>query len=663
MAPAFNNEETSHLSLEALADLKVPENIHISPDGKQVVYTVRPWTRKNEHAASAIWIADVGKEASARQLTSGLFNDERPQWSPDGKHIAFCSDRGKVGESSAIYLLSMAGGEAYSITPSENQKEISHHQWAPNGKFIAYLSADEKTAEKKQKEQEKDDAKVWGEEFEYQRLRHVHVGSRQTTTLVNGDQHVHLFSWAPDSQGISFVKYKNSDINAGGFYGGEIKNVNLTTKVATPVTNFPGPISHLAHGKHGIYFVGGVVPEHCSTASAIYKVSTEERNYERAHFGLENCCLVLQKSGSSVIAEVQSNLHNEIYEIGGSSSSPKLLYRAMHDIKSFDVFVEDESTSPTVVITKSNGSNPDEIFSLLVASEAGLTKLSDHNSAIARLKISKAQPIYTTASDGYDLDGIVFTPSDYDQASDPLPTIVIPHGGPYWRVTVGFEVCHYLEVPLLVSAGYAVICPNYRGGSSRGQKHAAYARGNMGTVDYGDTIAVLNAAIAQGIVDPDRVAIGGWSQGGFLSYLAVTRSGFKFRGAVCGAGVVDWDMLTLTSDAYWFEADITGGSPWDTQDGKSSSIQDKSRIRESPGRHGSAIWHMENVTTPVLIVHGEEDVRVPVSQAIAFWRACVHRGLQVEMVTYPREGHFFVERKHVIDLWSRMRRFYDQQLN
>jgi dipeptidyl aminopeptidase/acylaminoacyl peptidase len=122
-------------------------------------------------------------------------------------------------------------------------------------------------------------------------------------------------------------------------------------------------------------------------------------------------------------------------------------------------------------------------------------------------------------------------------------------------------------------------------------------------------------------------------------------------------------MLTLTSDAYWFEADMTGGSPWDVKDDKSTSIKDKTLVRESPGRHGSAIWHMENITTPILIVHGEDDVRVPVSQAIAFWRACVHRGLQVEMVTYPREGHLIVERKHVVDLWSRMRQFYDQQLN
>jgi dipeptidyl aminopeptidase/acylaminoacyl peptidase len=663
---AFSDaEEKSQLSLEALADLQVPEDLHISPDGKQIVYSLRPWTRRNDHPTSSIWIADIGREASARQLTSGLFNDKRPRWSPDGKDVAFCSDREKAGESSAIYLLSTAGGEAYYITPGGNQREITHHQWAPSGKFIAYLSADEKTAEQKKREQEKDDAKVWGEEWEYQRLRYVHVASRHTTTLVSGDQHVHLYSWGSDSQEIAYVLHKNPDINAAGFYGAHIERVNLMTKVSTRITTFPGPISQFVQGNNGIYFTGGVVPGHCSTARSIYRISIAEKTYERVQFGTENCCLALLKAGSSIVARVQSGLYEEIHAVSNNQPASKLLYRAMHDITAFDVGFGDGSTDPVIVTTKSDGSQPAEVFSFSVSSEVPPLQLSDHNAEIARLKISKSQPIYTTASDGYELDGVIFFPSSYDTASGPLPTVVLVHGGPYWRVTVGFAVCHCLEVPLLVSTGYAVICPNYRGGSSRGQKHAAYARGKMGTVDYTDTIAILKAGIAQGMVDQSRVAIGGWSQGGFLSYLSVTRSDFKFRAAVCGAGVVDWDMLTMTSDAYWFEADLTGGAPWDVDLAKDESTghQDDTLMGQPASRHGSAIWHMKNATTPVLILHGEEDVRVPVSQAIAFWRACVHRGVPVKMVTYPREGHSFVERKHVIDLWSRMRQFYDLHLN
>lgn len=241
MASFSNTEEKSKVSLlESLADLQAPEDFNISPDGKQIAYRLKPWTKKNHHPTSSIWIADIGKEASARQLTSGLFEDERPRWSPDGKSIAFTSDRGKVGKSSAIYLISMTGGEAYYITTPENKEKITQLQWAPNGKFIAYLSFDEKTAEKEMKEKEKDDAKVWGEDWKYQRLRYVHVATRQTTTIVSGDKHVHLYSWGSDSQEIAYILHESPDINSAGYYGARIECVNLATKVSTNIiTKFP----------------------------------------------------------------------------------------------------------------------------------------------------------------------------------------------------------------------------------------------------------------------------------------------------------------------------------------------------------------------------------------------------------------------------------------
>lgn len=209
--------------------------------------------------------------------------------------------------------------------------------------------------------------------------------------------------------------------------------------------------------------------------------------------------------------------------------------------------------------------------------------------------------------------------------------------------------------------GYAVLCPNYRGGSSRGERHAAYARGRAGTVDYTDCIDILRYTITRGWVDPLRVVIGGWSQGGFLSYFAVTRDDFQFRGAICGAGVTDWDSMVMMSDAYSMQAEIASGAPWDVDEnsrpGKDSTSPEKQWIGDTNGRSASALWRMRNVRTPVLILHGENDVRVPLEQAIAFYRACVRNNVPVDMVTYPREGHLIGERRHLIDMWERMRRF------
>jgi dipeptidyl aminopeptidase/acylaminoacyl peptidase len=335
-----------------------------------------------------------------------------------------------------------------------------------------------------------------------------------------------------------------------------------------------------------------------------------------------------------------------LYALGPWETPLSRLHQSLCDITAFDVLWDSKDDRFIISNTVSNASEPDEVSAVEVHGEQRSFRgqLSCHNTAISALGLSVSRQIFACAPDGQQSDGILFTP----QTPGPYPTVVMVHGGPYYRVTQSFAVCHYLEVPLLTAAGYAVLCPNYRGSSGRGEEFAASAHGGMGTTDHMDVIADLKEAIKENLVDETRVAISGWSQGGFLSYLAVTREDFQYKAAVCGAGVVDWEMLTLTSDAYAFEADLAGGAPWEAD--------------YTPRHDGSPIWNIKNVETPILILHGEEDERVPLSQAIAFGRGCQHRKVPVEMVIYPREKHRVLERKHVIDMWERIRRFYDLYL-
>ena len=144
-----------------------------------------------------------------------------------------------------------------------------------------------------------------------------------------------------------------------------------------------------------------------------------------------------------------------------------------------------------------------------------------------------------------------------------MPTAVFVHGGPYSRTSVTFNLLYYW-VPYLMSAGYAVLCPNYRGGSGRGDDHASQVRGGMGITDYSNIISLVKACVFKDLIDETKVAIGGWSQAGFLSYLAFTREVFQFKAAFCGAGVTDWKMMTMSSDASWFGAKLAGCAPWET---------------------------------------------------------------------------------------------------
>jgi dipeptidyl aminopeptidase/acylaminoacyl peptidase len=190
--------------------------------------------------------------------------------------------------------------------------------------------------------------------------------------------------------------------------------------------------------------------------------------------------------------------------------------------------------------------------------------------------------------------------------------------------------------------------PNYRGGAGRGHSFAKAARGNVGLGDFPDIMSAVDAAVERGIADPDRLGIGGWSQGGFMTAWAVTQTN-RFKAGVMGAGVSDWGMLTLTSDVPTFESVLGGSRPWDGA---------------GPHRHAeiSPISYAARAETPLLMLHGKNDERVPVSQAIGFERALRERGVPVELVIYPREPHGVRERAHQRDILRRVLAWYDRWL-
>lgn len=398
-----------------------------------------------------------------------------------------------------------------------------------------------------------------------------------------------------------------------------------------------------------LYFLAGVAVSKAATSSTLYSMNVQGGNWCRQMYSDDRCVVGLQMSGQNQLGMlVQHGLYDGIHILHLEMGSNSVLYESMHTISTWDTLVTKEKS--VLAIGKSMASSPTEIYSIDPSDpHIKICQLSQHGSNIASLNFSFARPIYAMSSDGQFCDGFFLSPHTSDPTKA-LPTAVLVHGGPYSRVTEGFDLPYFYWAPYLVSAGYAVLCPNYRGGSSHGESYASAARGGMGTTDYDDVIALVKKGVEQGLIDGERVGIGGYSQGGFLSYLATTRDDFNFKAAVCGAGITDWDMMTMTSDEFFFEAELAGKAPWECGAGNTEA------------RHGSAIWHMENVKTPILILHGEDDEIVPLSQAMAFHRGCLHYGVPCEFVTYPRELHVMRERKHLVDMLKRIRRFFDMHL-
>lgn len=648
------------IDIEQLLDLEVPGAVRISPSGKKVVYTtsLSLGHRKGENATSSIWIADVGKKHSARQLTSGLYNDKSPRWSPDSESIAFISDRAKAGKSSALYSLSLQGGEPVALTNADNERPIGTFAWSPDGKWIAFTSADEKSAEKKKREEEKDDVQVYGEEWDFNRLRLLHASTKTVTTLYGKDRHALDLTWNESGSSIAFMTQKTPELESGWVDGLDLQQASPVTKEASKICDLPGlSLSQWrGTGLHWtgdrIYYIATVDPKYVTGSDALWYASVSKGECTKLAGGDVDCTAGINKVGNSLVLKFNVGLKDELRTL-----DDKVLFSEMADLKAWHAIQPPESADPVFAVVKGDVSHPTEVFSFTDAANA--VQLSNHGHAFSEpLGTPKAISV-RSSDDKEDIDGLFITPASTSSSQKSYPTVVLIHGGPYSRITVAFTP-EYGWGALLLSAGYAVLYPNYRGSSSRGQRYASYVYHAVGTADYDDVITLTSHCIEAGLTDPKRIVAGGWSQGGFLSYLASTRNGahgqgWKFRGTICGAGVTDWDMMAMSSDVPSFESEM-GQSPW--------------RVGgdDTTARRGSAVYEMKEAAEekripPVLILHGEKDARVPITQAWAFHRGCLKYKLPCEMVTYPREPHLFAERKHLVDMFQRVKRFVDMHLS
>jgi len=246
------------------------------------------------------------------------------------------------------------------------------------------------------------------------------------------------------------------------------------------------------------------------------------------------------------------------------------------------------------------------------------------------------------AADGLEIEGLLLVPHEGEA---PYPLIVCVHGGP-----TGAWSWNFLPAgspgPLLAQEGYAVLLPNPRGSAGRGQDFARANLGDMGGGDLEDILAGVDALVEEGLVDTERVGVYGGSYGGFMSAWAVTQTD-RFKASIPLAAVTDWRSFHHTTNIGRFDALFLDADPFEVggeYDARSPVVQAK------------------NCKTPTLMVHGEEDLCVPVSQAQEMYQALIEAGCETELVLYPREGHGYLEREHQLDLWERMRDWFARHL-
>jgi dipeptidyl aminopeptidase/acylaminoacyl peptidase len=674
MSPGLDLDQKKAF-INSLCDLEIPTTIRFSPNAQYVLYSTNlTWShRKGKHAVSTLWLAETGKPNSARQITSGQYKDHSPRWSADGKSIAFVSDRAKAGEKWAIYKLNLrhsaTEGEAFPLTDVENERAISQFEFSPDGKTIAFVSADEKTKEQKRREEDGDDFQIWGEELPFARLRTVDVESKQVRCFTADIPKCHVtgFSWSQDGKEIAFASTTSPDIEESFLRGSRINVLTVRNPKICHLSTFPNYVKDLVWASDGkIYFISGTPVTVACAGSSVYAVSSErnsssggdpqKQRWHRVAFGHDDTPTELLKVGGEVLVKVQRNMEDQLYLL----PSQCLVHTKSEELQAFAAIYPSDSDELIITTATSNVNRPIEVYSTTALGGSSI-QLSSHGATFSQQTFGSCEFISCKSSDGeVDLDGVFLKPSaDSDTASVSSPTIVLIHGGPTARNTNAFNAYYYFWTPYLLRLGYSILLPNYRGSTGRGEDFASYSVRGVGKWDYEDVITLTDHAVQLGYSNPSRLIVGGLSQGGFLSYLCSTRNGslrpWKFAASIPLAGITETDAMALTSDLGGsLETELSGGKAiW------ASHKDDTER------RRGSALWEVkaavdlskktgEMVIPPMLILHGDKDERVHISQAWGMRRALEAHGLKYTFVTYPRQGHVFAERKFWVDLALRI---------
>ncbi|MBM7788084.1 S9 family peptidase [Tenggerimyces flavus] len=624
------------LTAEQVAGLWLPTEVHLSPDGSRVAWGAAPIGKPDERGEAAIFVAAVDGSTPPRRWTYGGV-DLQPRWSPDGEQLAFLSDR-KEHSKNGLYLMSANGGEARPFVV--RKKSVEAYEWSPDGTRIAFLGVAEPDEEDERREKERDDPAVYGERQPFRRLWLVDVASGDVTQLPTGDVHVAALTWSPDGTRLAYTASATttgvlgdgtlSTVYVCPIEGGESQR--LCTAADASTVAWPSEGSRLAFAAEHER-----IPQ---AGSTVWAVDLE---------GGEPVVIGSQQSDPycSTLATSAVPGERRVLVIVAGGLGTRLEWR---DLGTGVVEVVTElPDNPWWVAARQTPNGPviayscptsDRTREVWAGPPGAVRRISSHGDSLDGVALASVEEFRWRTHDEWELDGILLRPPN--AGNDPLPTVVIPHGGPYTRRGPSLQLENAMGWgQWLATAGYAVLMPNFRGGFGRGHTFAATVRGDICGADYGDVIAAVDVAVERGIADPDRLAICGWSGGGMLTAWAVSHTD-RFKAAIVGAGVTDWAGMVRECDIPTFSATLGGDRPWD-----------------GPGPHEtavrSAISYAKNVSTPVLIVHGESDVRVPVSQGIGFHRALLDHDATVRLVTYPREGHAIAEAAHQRHLLAEVR--------
>src|SRR5580658_4486770 len=613
------------LTPEASLNLRSISDLQFSPDGARVAFVVTE-PPKGERRARHIWLYEKMSN-SVRQFTYSAKDEFSPRWSPDGKQLAFLSNR---EDQQQVYVMRADGGEASAVT--KGKRSVSNFAWSPDGKQIAFLAPDTKTDGEEKKEKDKDDAHVADKEDKQPRLWLLTLATSEAKALSDSKWEISELAWLPSGDRIivSATDHPESDQETHRIFSIAVSDGSRKLILAPH-----GPFGDLRVSPDGtsVSYIGCRVDGPAPHDLMLLDIG-QRATRSITGASLDRAIIEYRwtKDGSMLALYADGFRHKLVrYSPEGMSNNPA--NPPSGNVNAFAI-----SDSGDVVFAGQSATAPPELW--LWDQKNTPQQISHLNDSWKQFTLSTPEFYKYKSFDGLQIEAALLKPAGAD-AKSKLPLVALIHGGPTGNWQDSIEVWGQL----LAARGYAVFYPNIRGSIGYGQNFIEMNRGDWGGADFKDVMSGVKDLIDRGIADPKKLGIGGWSYGGYMAEWAVTQTN-DFKAAVSGAGlsnlISEYGSEEHPSYDEWFY-----GVPYEPE-------------RLAKYLNSSPFVHLKDAKTPALILQGDADTTDPPDQSQELYRGLKHYGVETELVMYPREPHGLHEEKHLLDRLNRMLAWYDK---
>lgn len=612
-----------------------------SPDGLWVAYTVSTIDAEKDRRNTDVWM--VKWDGSEQlQLTSSPDNESSPRWSPDNKYLAFVSSRGTEEErkrGGQIWLLNRAGGEAQRV--SDVKGGVSDIQWSPDSTRIAFTVDDQDPADEPEKLEgwkRKTAPPIVIDRYQFKRdragyLKHLynHIGiftvaTKEAKIITKGNADDQSPSWSPDGKQIAFLSKR------GHPDPDRTSNEDLWVVEARAGAE-PRQVTRTAEGEGGR-------PAWSPDGSRLAVVIGDTDRF--AQYSMNKLIVVPSNPPAAAGPVIKPpiympSLDRAVSSLAWSADGRHISFLLQDDRTNHLATVPAESPNATpqrrttgrrVISSPSPGKDghfavlaaePTRMNEVYALEGSNLRQLTKHNDQLlGELLLATTEDFQSKSKDGAEVHGLIVKPAGY-KAATKYPTLLIVHGGPNGQDQHSFS----FDREFLAANGYVVLAINYRGSAGRGNAYQKAILGDWGNLEVVDLLGAVDEAVRQGIADPDRLGIGGWSYGGISTDAAIATD-TRFKAAVSGAGVALY-MSLYGVDQYIIQYDQELGQPWKNKD--------------AWARMSHGFFNADKIKTPTLFMGGEKDFNVPIAGGEQMYQALKSLGVDTQLVVYPGQFH------------------------